>query len=104
MAVKPNFDRIRPSVTTDDASVAVAREDDHLGKRRLFSEADQPPTTGSVSLVCTRCEGRSVVSLLRLARLSLSGVHIGLPGVGHRAWLRCPACEEHAWVTVSMKK
>lgn len=102
----PSFDRIKPAPTVDNSepSVTQAREDDHQGKRVLFSGADQPPSVGSVALDCSRCRRRSVVSFGRLAKLVLPpGVYLPVPGTSHRAWVRCPACDHRAWVTVTRK-
>ena len=101
----PTFDRIprrgRAAEPLGEADAARGAASDHEGKRALFSGASQPPTTGSVAITCTRCGRRSVVSLLRLARLSVPGLH--LPVVEDRrpawkAWLTCPACRTRAWV------
>lgn len=101
----PSFDRIRPPTTpaSEPGPVVDAREDDVQGKRALFSGADQPPAMGSVALDCTRCERRSVVSYVRLAKMWTRGFYMPVPGVTQRAWLRCPACQHHTWVTISRK-
>lgn len=101
----PTFDRIRPapSVQRGDPAVTEAREDDHQGKRVLFSGAAQPPSIGSVAIDCSRCKRRSVISFARLARLALPGVYLPIPGDSHRAWIRCPACDKRAWVSVARK-
>ncbi len=101
----PSFDRIKPPPKATDApvSAAASREDDQQGKRALFSNAQQPPAIGSVALECSRCNRRSVISYVRLAKMTMTGFHMPLPGVGHRAYLKCPACEQRSWVTVSMK-
>lgn len=83
--------------------VVNAREDDHQGKRALFSGADQPPSVGSVAVDCPKCDRRSVISVVRLAKLALPGLYLPVPGSSHRAWIKCPACGERSWVSVSLK-
>lgn len=99
------FDRIRPAESTlpHSSPVIDAREDDVQGKRALFSGAAQPPAAGSVALECGSCNQRSVISFIRLAKLWATGIYIPLPGTSQRAWLKCPACERHTWVTISRK-
>lgn len=98
----PNFDRIKPPKNSDSSvKQAEVRENDLQGKRALFSGAEQPPNMGSVSLTCSACEARSVVSYVRLAKMWVSGFYVPVPGVSQRAWIKCPACEQHAWLTIS---
>ena len=99
----PSFDRIKPANTTlsDPGPVVDARDDDVQGKRALFSGADQPPAIGSVALECSSCERRSVVSYVRLLKMMTTGFFMPVPLVGQRAWVKCPACQHHAWVTVT---
>lgn len=99
----PSFDRIKPANATlpTPGPVVDAREDDVQGKRALFSGADQPPAIGSVALECSTCERRSVVSYVRLLKMMTTGFFMPVPLVGQRAWVKCPACQHHAWVTVT---
>ena len=98
----PNFDRIKPpKKPASEGGSTEARENDLQGKRALFSGAEQPPNVGSVSLTCSECEARSVVSYVRLAKMWVSGFYVPVPGVSQRAWIKCPACEHHAWLTIS---
>lgn len=99
----PSFDRIKPAnVGPPPAGPVVdARVDDVQGKRALFSGADQPPAIGSVALECTRCDRRSVVSYVRLLKMMTTGFFVPVPRVTQRAWLKCPACQHHAWVNVT---
>lgn len=97
-----NFDRIRPPKSADTSDpVTSVNEDDVQGKRALFSGADQPPAMGSVSLDCSNCNRRSVVSYVRLAKMWVSGFYVPVPGVSQRAWIKCPACNHHAWLTIT---
>jgi len=99
----PSFDRIKPANAATPATgpVVDAREDDVQGKRALFSGADQPPAIGSVALKCSTCDHRSVVSYVRLLKMMTTGFFMPIPMVGQRAWVKCPACQNHAWVTVT---
>lgn len=100
----PGFDRIKPARTTSTASDPVidVREADVQGKRALFSGAAQPPSVGSVAIECGGCANRSVVSYVRLAKLWATGIYVPMPGVNQRAWLKCPACKKHEWVTINL--
>lgn len=100
----PGFDRIKPATPPSAANDAVVdvREADVQGKRALFSGADQPPSVGSVAIACGGCANRSVVSYVRLAKLWATGIYVPMPGVNQRAWLKCPACKKHEWVTINL--
>jgi len=100
-ATTPSFDRIKPASTTSakPSPVVDARVDDVQGKRALFSGAQQPPAFGSVALVCGRCSARSIVSYVRLAKMMTTGFFV--PVVTTRAWVKCPACDQHAWCDVT---
>lgn len=99
----PSFDRIKPAnlAQAQSGPVVDARVDDVQGKRALFSGADQPPAIGSVALDCGRCDRRSVVSYVRLLKLMTTGFFMPVPLSGQKAWVRCPACQNHAWVNVT---
>lgn len=76
---------------------------DREGKRALFSSEPAPPTLGSVAMVCTRCETRSVVSWSRALRLTFPSVPALVPGTGMRVWMRCQSCHQRAWVELSLR-
>ena len=96
-----SFDRI-PAGRVSPRRLQSA-DTDMQGKQALFSRASQPPPIGSAAIECTRCNRRSVVTLVRLARLSLPGVHVPSTGAGHRALLKCPACDQRSWVRVTLR-
>lgn len=100
VAGDPRFDRIRPprQHATAEEPVVSTSEDDIQGKRALFSGAEQPPAFGSVAIECDDCSRRSVVSYVRMARMMTTGFFV--PVVSERAWVKCPACKSHSWVTV----
>lgn len=100
----PSFDRIKPAASatgtaSTPAPVVDARVDDVQGKRALFSGAEQPPAFGSVALECSSCSVRSIVSFVRLAKMMATGFYV--PVVTTRAWVKCPACSQHTWCTVT---
>ncbi len=92
-----SFDRIRRDGVPDAASGR-----DPQGKQALFSGAEQPPSLGSVALDCPLCHRRTVVSMVRLAQMSLPGVHVPVPKRGYRAWVKCPACGRRTWMRVTL--
>jgi hypothetical protein len=91
-----SFDRIRPPEKSAAARV------DPQGKQALFSGADNPPSLGSVAVDCAKCHRRSVISLTQMVQLSLPGVHAPVPGKGHRAFMKCPACGKRSWLGVTV--
>ena len=119
------FDRVR--VRAGDAepghpvpsgsAVAVGR--DAEGKRALFSatgpDADVP-TVGSITIDCSRCGGRTVMSgfgavLAAFPSLLLSVAigrgdkesNVGLMRRHHGAFLRCPACGRGSWTRLTIR-
>lgn len=101
-ATGQSFDRVRPrdAGTVGGGAKAVDRE----GKRALFSEEAAPPSTGSVSLTCSKCEARSVLSMAALLRVAFPAVPAVVPGQGVRANMKCPTCGERSWMAVSLRK
>lgn len=91
-----SFDRIRPPEKAGAARV------DPQGKQALFSGADNPPSLGSVAVDCAKCHRRSVISLTQMLQLSVPGVHAPVPGKGHRAFMKCPACGKRSWLGVTV--
>ena len=53
---------------------------DPQGKRSLFSDEVMPPSVGSVALHCSRCDSRSVVSVVQAAKLAMPMMYIPSPG------------------------
>lgn len=80
-----------------------ARKVDPQGKRSLFSEDVAAPSVGSVALHCTKCEKRSVVSMVKAAKLAVPAMYVPVPGRTDRVWMKCPACKSRNWVHVSVK-
>ena len=79
------------------------RHVDPQGKRSLFSEEEAPPAVGSLALTCEKCEVRSVVSMLKAARLALPGMYVPVPGRTDRVWMKCPACRSRGWMHLEFK-
>ncbi len=73
------------------------------GRRALFSTAEQPPTIGTVTIACSGCEERTVVSLLRAVRLALPSVHLPMVRPAPWSYMRCPACGHLEWVDLSVR-
>lgn len=76
---------------------------DPQGKRALFSDDIQAPSVGSVALQCSRCDSRTVVSMVQAARLALPMLYVPTPGRTDRVWMKCPACSSRSWVRVRIK-
>ena len=111
------FDRVRPRDPRPTAATGISH--DPQGKRALFSATapgEDRPGIGSVTIECSGCGERSVVSVPQAMRaafpsvlLGVTVVHgehsraIGLTGSDdHRAWLRCPSCRYRRWVKLSI--
>ena len=73
------------------------------GRRALFSTAEQPPTIGTVTIACSGCEDRTVVSLLRALRLAVPSVHLPLLRPAPWSYMRCPSCGRLEWVDLSLR-
>lgn len=101
-----SFDRVRPRRGGARVRPGLAAPADPQGKRALFSDEVPAPAPGSVGLDCERCGARSVVSLVRLARLSLPGLHVVVPRDGRPAWrayLTCPECRRRSWASLRVR-
>ncbi|MEZ5185411.1 MAG: hypothetical protein R2720_06675 [Candidatus Nanopelagicales bacterium] len=79
------------------------RMSDPQGKRALFSDEIIPPSMGSVALHCTKCDCRSVVSMVQVARLAMPMLYVPTPGRTDRVWMKCPACSSRSWMRVRIK-
>lgn len=99
---RQSFDRLRPRDAASGSGHAPAT--DREGKRALFSEVAEPPSPGSVALVCSKCGVRSVVSMTSVLRVAFPAVPAVVPGHGVKANMKCPSCGERNWMTVSWRK
>lgn len=101
----PGFDRLRRRAAdpVDDLPVVTGAVPDTDGKRALFSAAAQKPSFGSVSLTCSSCGERSVVSARQALRLATPSVHLPFVRSAPWSWMRCPACGRRTWVDVMIQ-
>jgi hypothetical protein len=109
------FDRVRPRVASPDVAVATPR--DAEGKRALFSTTEGDlPGAGSVTVECSRCGERTVLSPMAALRaafpsllLSIGFGHgdsettVGVVRRQHGSFLRCPACRTPSWVRLTVR-
>ena len=79
------------------------RLSDPQGKRALFSDEILPPAMGSVALHCSKCDSRSIVSMVQAARLATPMMYVPTPGRTDRVWMKCPSCSARSWVRVRIK-
>ena len=101
----PGFDRLRRRTPDpmDDVPVVTGAIPDTDGKRALFSAAEQRPSFGSVSLTCSSCGERSVVSARQAMRLAVPSLHLPFVRSAPWSWMRCPACGRRTWVDVTIQ-
>ena len=101
----PGFDRLRRRSPdpVEDLQVLAGSVPDTDGKRALFSAAEQKPSFGSVSLTCSSCGERSVVSARQALRLAVPSVHLPFVRATPWSWMRCPACGRRTWVDVMIQ-
>lgn len=100
------FDRLRPrraDAGPRRAGHGPAAPPDPLGRRALYSGAEQPPAPGAVTLDCSSCRTTSVVTPRGLLGLALPSVHLPLVRRGHPSWMRCPACRRRTWVRLGVR-
>jgi len=95
----PGFDRLRPRGGTTTTGAAPLRVDPQ-GRQSLYSVSGQPPTPGALTISCSSCRERSVVTPRRLVLLALPSLHLPFVRRGHPSWMRCPACDRRTWVKV----
>jgi hypothetical protein len=110
------FDRVRPRVAAPEPAVTTTARDAE-GKRALFSTSEGDlPGAGSVTVECSRCGDRTVLSPMAALRAAFPSLLLSL-GVGHGdsettvglwrrqygIFLRCPACRTPAWVRLTVR-
>ena len=94
----PGFERLRPRGGTT-AGAAPLRVDPQ-GRQSLYSVSGQPPAPGALTIACSSCRERSVVTPRQLVLLALPSLHLPFVRRGHPSWMRCPACDRRTWVKV----
>ena len=93
------FDRLRQRGGTT-AGAAPLRVDPQ-GRQSLYSvPSGQPPAPGALTISCSSCGERSVVTPRQLLLLALPSLHLPMIRRGHPSWMRCPACDRRTWVKV----
>ena len=110
-----SFDRVRPRPAAAEPSITAPR--DAEGKRALFSTTEGGvPGVGSVTLECSRCGERTVLSPMAAMRVAFPSLLLSV-GVGHGdsettvglvrrhygSLLRCPACRSLSWVRLTVR-
>ena len=97
------FDRLRRRSVDPPVAGAHPRASDPLGRRALYSVAEQPPALGAVEVECPRCGRTSVVTPRALVRLAVPSLHLPFLHGRYSSWLRCPACRVRTWVRLSLR-
>ena len=70
------------------------------GKTALFSTEARRP--GTVVVECSRCDGRTRLSIVRLAMtLLLGSLWLPLLNRDHPQWMVCPACGHRTWCRIA---
>lgn len=101
----PGFDRLRRRTPQGPATpqVGAGAPPDPMGRRALYSDAEQPPAFGAVTITCSSCEDTSVATPLALVALALPSLHLPLLRPRHPSWMRCPACGRRTWVRLGLR-
>jgi hypothetical protein len=97
------FDRLRRRGVDGPVTGPRPRASDPLGRRALFSVAEQPPAFGAVEVECSRCGRTSVVTPRALVGLAVPSLHLPFLRGRYSSWLRCPACRQRTWVRLSLR-
>lgn len=97
------FDRLRPRAGDVPAPRQPPPPADPLGRRALFSVAEQPPALGAVTVTCSSCGETSVVTPRTLIGLALPSLHLPVLRRHHPSWMRCPSCRRRTWVRLGVR-
>jgi hypothetical protein len=99
------LDRVRPRNPQASPTAPATEIRDADGKRALFSvaESEPAPAFGSVTIECSSCHERSVLSPAQGIRAALPSLHLPILRRDHPSWLKCPACGRFSWVRVSIQ-
>lgn len=83
---------------------------DQQGRRALFSAgsadvvADPPSAVrGGVVVDCGSCGERTVLSPSAVVGHAVPSLHLPYLKPGHGSWMRCPACRQRTWVSLSVQ-
>ena len=96
------FDRLR-RLTVEPPPAGPGGRPDPLGRRALYSVAEQVPALGAVTVECSTCDQTSVVTPRALVPLALPSLHLPLLRGRHPSWMRCPACRRRTWVRLGLR-
>jgi hypothetical protein len=99
------LDRVRPRTPQASPAAPATEIRDADGKRALFSvaEAEPVPAFGSVTIECSSCHERSVLSPAQGIRAAIPSLHLPFIRKPHPSWLKCPACGHISWVRVAVQ-
>ncbi len=107
----PGLDRLRPRSASPGAASGVPGTSDSPGagglrdtegKQALFSAAEQRAAFGGITMTCSHCGQKSVLSGRRALRSLVPSVHVPRPRKQYRSWMRCPACGRRTWVELKL--
>jgi len=98
------FDRLRRrSPDAGVGSAPSAAPVDPLGRRALYSVAEQAPALGAVTITCSGCDETSVVTPRALVGLAVPSLHLPLLRRSHPSYMRCPSCRSRTWVRLGLR-
>ena len=97
------FDRLRRRSVDPGAAGQRPPTADPLGRRVLYSVAEQRPSLGAVEVECSSCRRTSVVTPRALVGLAVPSLHLPFLRGRHSSWLRCPACRKRTWVRLRLR-
>jgi hypothetical protein len=109
MSNKQSFDRLRKrnawAETTDEVTT---RRSDPAGKQALYSanrvQRDQVRTGAGprLEISCSKCGVASAVDPLSAIGLLIPSLHLPVIKRGAASWMKCPACRDRTWVSLSV--
>ena len=97
------FDRLRRRSVDPPVAGERPPASDPMGRRALYSVAEQPPALVAVAVECSRCGQTTVVTPRALVGLALPSLHLPFLHGRHSSWLRCPACRRRTWVRLGLR-
>jgi len=97
------FDRLRRRSVDPPAAGERPAASYPMGRRALYSVAEQPPALGAVEIECSRCGQTTVVTPRALVGLAMPSLHLPFLRRRHSSWLRCPACRTRTWVRLGLR-
>jgi hypothetical protein len=101
-ADRDGFDRLRRRAPGPGAGPVLSGPADPMGRRALYSVAEQPAALGAVTVACSACGETAVVTPRALVALAIPSLHLPLLRRGHSSWMRCPSCRRRTWVRLGL--